>query len=406
MQRIPDALFPSPGSPAGDDAACMELALSLAARGVGTVDPNPLVGAVVVRDGRIVGMGYHRRPGEPHAEIHALRAAGPLARGGTLYVNLEPCAHHGRTPPCTEAIIAAGVRRVVAAIEDPHPRVQGQGFARLRAAGIEVTVGVGADKARHLNERFLKHAATGRPFVLLKAAVSLDGRIATRTGASRWITGPEARAVVHRLRAQYPAIMVGIGTALADDPELTARTEPPAPRQPLRVVVDSRARLPIHARMLQAPGSTLVAATEAAPAGRRQALERAGAEVLILPARDGRVDVEALLAELGRRGISGVLLEGGATLNGAILDRRLVDKVMFFIAPTLIGGRDAPGAVGGTGAARMSDAVRLVDVTWETYGTDLCITGYLPAPGASAAAPGAAERPGVPGPAPAARGDA
>ncbi|HEY8416959.1 MAG TPA: bifunctional diaminohydroxyphosphoribosylaminopyrimidine deaminase/5-amino-6-(5-phosphoribosylamino)uracil reductase RibD [Limnochordales bacterium] len=359
----------------------MELALTLAAQGLGTVDPNPLVGAVVVRDGRIVGMGYHQRPGEPHAEIHALRAAGPLAQGATLYVNLEPCAHHGRTPPCTEAIIAAGIRRVVAAIEDPDPRVQGRGFARLRAAGVDVTVGVRAEEARRLNEVFLKYAATGRPFVLLKAAISLDGRIATRTGASRWITGPEARAVVHRLRAAYPAIMVGIGTALADDPELTARTDPPAARQPLRVVVDSRARLPLDARMLRAPGRTLVATTGAAPGARLAELERAGAEVVRLPHQAGRVDLEALLEELGRRGISGVLLEGGATLNGAMLEQRLVDKVMFFIAPTLIGGRDAPGAIGGIGAAELSDAPRLVDVHWEACGADLCITGYLPAPG-------------------------
>ena len=364
----------------------MALALTLAAQGLGTVDPNPLVGAVVVRDGRIVGMGYHQRPGEPHAEVHALRAAGPLARGATLYVNLEPCAHHGRTPPCTETIIGAGIRRVVAAIEDPDPRVRGRGFARLRAAGIDVTVGVRAEEARRLNEVFLKYAATGRPFVLLKAAASLDGRIATRTGASRWITGPEARALVHRLRAAYPSIMVGIGTALSDDPELTARTDPPAARQPLRVVVDSRARLPRDARMLRAPGRTLVATTASAPAGRVRELERAGAEVVCLPDLAGRVDLEALLEELGRRGISGVLLEGGATLNGAMLERRLVDKVMFFLAPTLIGGRDAPGAIGGVGAAELSDAPRLVDVQWQACGADLCVTGYLPATGGASKA--------------------
>jgi len=389
VEHWPKDHLPSPGSPAGDDAWCMDLALALAARGQGTVDPNPMVGAVVVRDGRIAGLGWHVRPGEPHAEVHALRAAGDLAQGATLYVNLEPCAHHGRTPPCTDAIIAAGIRRVVAAIEDPNPQVRGQGFAQLRAAGIEVTVGVRAQEARRLNEVFLKYAATGRPFVLLKAGVSLDGRIATRNGASRWITGPEARAAVHRLRAAYPAIMVGSGTALADDPELTARTEPPAARQPLRVVVDSRARLPVTARMLRAPGRTLVAVTRAAPGARRRALEQAGAEVVTLPDREGHVDLEALLEELGRRGISGVLLEGGSTLNGAMLQLGLVDKVMFFIAPVLIGGREAPGAIGGAGAASLADAPRLVDVAWAAYGADLCVTGYLPGSGAPGAAPAA-----------------
>jgi len=364
----------------------MDLALALAALGEGTTDPNPMVGAVVVRDGRIVGMGFHERPGAPHAEVRALEAAGPLAQGATLYVNLEPCAHYGRTPPCTRAIIAAGIQRVVAAIEDPDRRVAGRGFAQLREAGIEVIVGIRSDEARRLNELFLKHAATGRPFVLLKAATSLDGRIATVTGASRWITGQEARTLVHRLRARYPAIMVGSGTALADDPELTARTDPPAPRQPLRVVVDSQARLPVTARMLKAPGMTLVATTEAAPAARRQALTAAGAEVLVLPQRAGRVDLAALMDELGGRGITGVLLEGGAGLNGAMLEQGLVDKVMFFIAPMLIGGKEAPAAIGGTGAAALQDAWRLQDVSWEPCGTDLLVSGYVPARAAPAAA--------------------
>lgn len=392
MQRLPNPHLPALGSPAGDDAECMDLALALAALGAGTTDPNPMVGAVVVRNGRIVGMGFHERLGTPHAEVHALEAAGPLAQGATLYVNLEPCAHYGRTPPCTQAIIAAGIRRVVAAIEDPDPRVSGRGFAALRAAGIDVTVGVRAEAARRLNELFLKHASTGRPFVLLKSATSLDGRIATATGASRWITGPEARALVHKLRARYPAIMIGSGTALADDPELTARTDPPAPRQPLRVVVDSRARLPVTARMLRAPGATLVATTEAAPPERRKALEKAGAEVLVLPQRaDGRVDLVALMEELGRRGITGVLLEGGASLNGAMLDSGLVDKVMFFIAPMIIGGQGAPAAIGGTGAATLADAWRLVDVSWEACGADLLVSGYIP-PREAPAAAGDAQR--------------
>jgi len=374
-----------PGSPAGDDAWCMDLALALARRGEGTTDPNPMVGAVVVRDGRIAGLGFHERPGAPHAEAVALAAAGPLAQGATLYVNLEPCDHYGRTPPCTQAIVRSGIRRVVAAIEDPDPRVRGRGFAALRAAGIQVEVGLRADEARELNEPFLKYAATGRPFVLLKAAVSLDGRIATSTGSSRWITGRLARAAVHRLRARYPAIMVGAGTALADDPELTARTEPPAPRQPLRVVVDSRARLPISARMLRAPGTTVVATTPLAPPERVRALEEAGAEVLTLPSSAGRVDLPALLDALGRRGITGVLLEGGSTLNGAMLAQGLVDKVMFFVAPMLIGGQRAPGAIGDPGVRELSEAARLTGVRWQAYGADLCISGYVAPAGAKGA---------------------
>ncbi|MBO8141259.1 MAG: bifunctional diaminohydroxyphosphoribosylaminopyrimidine deaminase/5-amino-6-(5-phosphoribosylamino)uracil reductase RibD [Firmicutes bacterium] len=359
----------------------MDVALALAARGHGTTWPNPMVGAVIVHDGRIAGMGYHRRPGEPHAEVHALNDAGSLARGATLYVNLEPCSHHGRTPPCTEAIIAAGVRRVVAAIVDPDPRVQGRGIARLREAGIDVVVGVREAEARQLNEVYLKYKSTGRPFVLLKAAASLDGRIATVTGHSRWISGADARALVHRLRAVMPAVMVGIGTALADDPRLTARTDPPPPRQPLRVVVDSLARLPPHARMLKVPGSTLVAVTKAAPAERLRRLERAGAKVAVLPDQDGRVSLPALMSELSRQGVAGVLLEGGATLNGAMIAQGLVDKVMFFLAPLLIGGRSAPGAIGDPGAQVLEEAPRLSDVTFEPCGADLLVTGYLPAAG-------------------------
>jgi diaminohydroxyphosphoribosylaminopyrimidine deaminase/5-amino-6-(5-phosphoribosylamino)uracil reductase len=324
-----------------------------------------------------VGEGYHPRAGEPHAEVLALRAAGPRARRATLYVSLEPCCHHGRTPPCTDAILAAGVRRVVAATLDPFPRVSGGGVAALQAAGVDVTVGTLEAEARRLNEAFFKAVTRGLPFVTLKAAMTLDGKIATVTGHSRWVTGEAARRYVHRLRDRHDAILAGIGTVRADDPLLTARL--PRARDPLRVVVDARGELSLNSQIGRTLGTvrTLVATTEAASRERREALAAAGAEVLALPAEEGRVAPRALMAELVRRDIHSVLAEGGAEIHASLLAADLVDKVILFIAPKLVGGRAAPGPIGGAGVARMEEAVRLQDVRVRRFGVDLAVEGYV-----------------------------
>jgi len=359
------------------DEKYMRMALTLAARGRGRTSPNPMVGAVLVRNGQVVGQGYHERAGLPHAEVMAIKDAGPAARGSTLYVNLEPCCHTGRTGPCTEAIIEAGIGRVVAAMRDPNPLVAGRGLARLRAAGVEVTEGVLAGEAARLNEVFIKYITQRLPFVVIKAAMSLDGKIATRLGASQWITGPAARERVHRLRDWYDAVMVGIGTILRDDPSLTTRL-PEGGRDPVRVILDSTARTPPDARVLAqtSPAPTIIATTEQAPAARIEALRERGAEVLVC-GPGPRVDVRLLLEELARREITSVLVEGGAGVNAALLEAGLVDKVVWFIAPVIIGGREAPGPVGGQGAAVLAEALRLENGCWEQVGPDLCFEGYI-----------------------------
>lgn len=354
----------------------MRRALTLAKRGF--TAPNPMVGAVLVKDGRIVGEGYHRRAGMPHAEVEALRQAGETARGATLYVTLEPCSHWGRTPPCADAIIEAGVRCVYAAMQDPNPLVSGNGFARLREAGVEVHVGTLEEQARQLNEIFVKYHTTGMPFVTVKAAMSLDGKIATCTGNSKWITEEPARRLAHRLRARHDAVMVGIGTVLQDDPLLTVRLprlkEPP---RRLRIVVDSRLRCPEEAQVLRVEEApTLVATTDAAPPDKVARLRERGVEVEILPTGEGGVDLCALLRALAARGVTGVLCEGGGTLIASLFAQRLVDKVVFFYAPRILGGRDAPTAVEGAGFSRMEESLRLDRVYWRKVGRDLMVQAY------------------------------
>ncbi|RTR07182.1 bifunctional diaminohydroxyphosphoribosylaminopyrimidine deaminase/5-amino-6-(5-phosphoribosylamino)uracil reductase RibD [Halomonas nitroreducens] len=332
--------------------AWMARALVLARRGLYTTDPNPRVGCVLVKDGQRVGEGWHVRAGEPHAEIHALHAAGEAARGATAYVTLEPCSHQGRTGPCAAALVAAGVARVIVAMRDPNPLVAGRGIARLREAGIEVEVGLLEAQARALNPGFIARMARGRPFVRLKMAMSLDGRTAMRSGESQWITGPRARREVQRLRARSSAVLTGVESVIFDNSRLTVRAdqlELPegaaiAARQPLRVVVDSRLRLPEAAACLREPGRTLVATLEGQDGEHRARLEAAGAEVLALPAAvDGRVDLAALLRHLAEReAVNEVLLETGATLAGAMLDADLVDEMQLFVAPTLLGGEARP----------------------------------------------------------------
>jgi diaminohydroxyphosphoribosylaminopyrimidine deaminase/5-amino-6-(5-phosphoribosylamino)uracil reductase len=355
----------------------MKKALRLAARALGRTSPNPAVGAVLVKNGLALAEGWHEKAGQAHAEIVALRQAGAAARGATMYVTLEPCSHYGRTGPCADALIAAGVKRVVAAVRDPNPLVSGRGLARLRAAGVEVAEGVLADEAARLNEVFFKWITTGLPFVAAKYAMSLDGKIAARTGDARWISGEKSRQEAHRLRGRYDAIMVGIGTVLADDPALTCRL--PGGRNPLRIVVDSLARIPPAAQVLrdgQAP--TLIAATDKAPPERLAALRRLpGVTVMVLPDRAGRVDLPELLRQLGRDKITGVLVEGGGGLHGSLLAERLADKLYAFIAPKIIGGADAPGPVGGAGAALVAEAWRLRGFKVRKSGEDLLIAGYF-----------------------------
>lgn len=318
------------------DARHMARAIQLARRGLYTTDPNPRVGCVIARDGRVLGEGWHERAGLPHAEINALNAAGAAARGATVYVTLEPCCHHGRTPPCADALIAAGVGRVVAAMRDPNPRVSGQGLAALTQAGIGAEAGLLEAEAETLNPGFLARMRAGRPFVRVKLAASLDGRTALASGESKWITGEAARRDVQRWRARSAAILTGVGTVLADDPSLTVR-EFDIGRQPLRVVVDTQLRMPASARLLQQPGATLVA-TASRDRARAQALQQAGAEVLVLPAGGGGgVDLASLLQTLAAREINEILVEAGATLCGRLLDAGVVDEVLLYYAPHLMG---------------------------------------------------------------------
>jgi diaminohydroxyphosphoribosylaminopyrimidine deaminase/5-amino-6-(5-phosphoribosylamino)uracil reductase len=353
----------------------MRRALELAERGRGLTSPNPMVGAVVVTpDGDVAGEGFHSRAGGPHAEIEALRAAGARARGATLYVTLEPCSHQGRTPPCAPAVIEAGIVRVVAAISDPNPLVSGRGFDELRRAGIEVVAAVGAADAERQNRVFLTAMRERRPHVTLKAGMTLDGKIADLHGLSRWITGDAARRQAHRLRSESDAIVVGIGTVLRDDPELTVRLGQPWPREPFRVVLDTAARTPVGARLIRAgrPSSAVIAVGAEAPEKRVRELVSAGATVVPCGTRDGRVDLGALLANLFAREVRAVLIEGGGEVHGAFLDAGLVDRVTMFAAPLLIGGRGATPVVGGAGR-ELKSAVRLGALKVIPLGDDLLI---------------------------------
>ncbi len=360
-----------------DDERYMGEALQLAQRAIGRTSPNPLVGAVIVRDGQIVGRGWHQKVGTAHAEIHALNEAGPLAAGSTIYVTLEPCSHTGRTGPCTEALIRAGIKKVVVAMTDPNPLVAGAGLELLRKAGIEVVEGVMALQAAQLNESFIKWITTGLPFIAVKAAMTLDGKIATHSGHSRWITGPEARLFVHSLRNQYDAIMVGIGTVLADDPELTTRL-PEGGRNPVRIILDSEARTPLAAKVVtDGQAKTIIAVTSRAPAERMEALRKAGAEVLIVPECAQRVSLPALCKLLGSRMITSILVEGGSAIHGAIIDAKLGDKLYWFVAPKIVGGSSAPNPVGGQGVSTMEAAILIEDQAWQQVGADFLLMGHF-----------------------------
>lgn len=353
----------------------MREALRIARHAEGRTSPNPLVGAVVVRDGKIVAQGWHRKAGTPHAEIHALNMAGNLARDATLYVTLEPCSHFGRTPPCARAIVDAGIKKVVAAMSDPNPKVAGRGFDILRSAGIEVEVGLLEDEARKLNEAFIKWVTRKLPFVTLKFACSLDGKIATVGGQSQWISCETSRKFSHGLRDINDAILVGIGTVLADNPSLTTRLVDG--KNPVRVIVDSNARIPLDATVVTDKSArTIVAVTSNASVEKISALENLGVE--IVTAGDGqRVDLRILMHELAAREITSVLVEGGATIHFAMLQAQLVDKVLAFVAPKILGGSQALTAVAGAGFDKLSDAIELENFTVQQLGADFLLSGYV-----------------------------
>lgn len=354
-------------------------ALELAAQALGRTNPNPMVGAVVVKDGQIIGEGYHHRAGTPHAEVHALNQAGEQALGATLYVTLEPCSHFGRTPPCADAVIAAGIARVIMASLDPNPNVAGNGLKKLAAAGIEVEVGFLEQKARRLNEVFWKYIQMGRPYVALKTAMTLDGKIASYSGDSKWVTGESARQQVHQLRNIYDGIMVGIGTVLKDDPLLNTRLPGGDRRDPIRVIIDGHLQLPLSGKIARTAERqrTLVFCSNQADPRTQLKLERMGLHVIRLDCHPDTVPLETVLDLLGRMDICSLLVEGGGEVNGYLLERDLVDRVYWFIAPKIIGGREAPSPIGGQGRALMQEAVELKSVEMQTFGPDIMITGYI-----------------------------
>lgn len=360
----------------GDDTKFMRLALRAGRRGLGRTSPNPPVGAVVVQRGRVVGTGYHHKAGMPHAEVEALREAGDRARGATVYVTLEPCNHHGRTPPCTEALVDASVRRVVIGTADPNPKVAGKGAERLGRAGIAVATGVLQRQCDELIAFFRKHVATGVPFVTLKLAGTLDGRIATATGDSRWITSEASRRYVHRLRDTHDAVLVGAGTVLADDPELTCRRR--GGRDPLRVVVDGRLRLPLQAKLVRTASETptLVYTARGAEAAKKRSLEEEGVTVVALPHRGGVMSWDRILRDLGGRGVASVLVEGGGETAAALLREGVVDEFLLFLSPKLIGG-DGRAVLGSLGVRELQDAISLRNLRVRRFSEDLFLASTV-----------------------------
>jgi diaminohydroxyphosphoribosylaminopyrimidine deaminase/5-amino-6-(5-phosphoribosylamino)uracil reductase len=358
----------------------MERAISLAKLALGQVSPNPAVGAVIVKDDDIIGQGYTQPPGSSHAEIMALKEAGMRASGGVMYVTLEPCCHFGRTPPCTKAIIAAGIKEVHAAIIDPNPLVSGKGLKELENAGIKTIVGEHADDASEIVESYSKFITTGRPFVTIKYAMSIDGKIAARTGDSKWISSDESRRYVHFLRYTTDAVMAGVNTVLIDDPQLTSRASfrgGVTKKQPLRVIVDASGRTPVTAKIFNAPGQVLMVLGEKVSLAQKKAYKELGAEILEIPAKKGLIDLDKLMIALGEKQITGVLVEGGAALLGSLCDKNLVDKAIVFVAPVIIGGEKARTAIGGKGADKVVNSLKLERVKTRRSDSDMMITGYI-----------------------------
>ncbi len=355
----------------------MKHAIKLAKRAMGRTSPNPLVGAVVVKDGEIISQGYHRRAGMPHAEIEALKAAGENAKGADLYVNLEPCNHFGRTPPCTQAIIEAGISKVFIGMPDPNPNVKGGGIEYLRAHGIKVEVGILEDECRRLNEVFIKYVTSGMPFVILKLAASLDGKIALANGGSKWITNEKSRKFVHRLRNRVDAILVGIGTILKDDPRLTARL--PHAKDPIRIVLDTYLRIPLSAKVLNSdlPAQTIMITGPEVSKDKIKKIKEKSAYVMEIGLKNGLIDLKELLLKLAERGITSILVEGGASVAASFLKEKLVDKFYFFYAPKIIGGHYSIPMIGGKDINSMDQVIYLKDINIRRFGEDLLLMGYI-----------------------------
>jgi diaminohydroxyphosphoribosylaminopyrimidine deaminase / 5-amino-6-(5-phosphoribosylamino)uracil reductase len=359
-----------------EDEKWMRRAIRLAEKGRGRTSPNPMVGAVLVKDRRVVGEGYHAKAGEPHAEIIALREAGEGARGASLYLNLEPCTHYGRTPPCAPAVIEAGVQRVVIGMKDPNPLVKGGGVENLKKAGLNVEVGILEKECRRLNEAFCKYILNKEPFVILKAAATIDGKIATREGDSKWISGEASRRLVHRLRDQVDGILIGIGTVLKDDPQLTARIR--GGKDPYRIVLDSRLRIPEDARVFgTSPSKTIVITTELASKEKRERLEKRGVKLLVIDSNEERVDLKTCLSRLGEMEIVSLMVEGGSQISGSFLDEGLIDKLLLFFSPKIIGDKQAPGVFDGRGAATLKEATLLSELRTRRTGDDILVEGYI-----------------------------
>ena len=361
------------------DEDYMDLAFELAEKGQGTTSPNPMVGAVVVKDGRIIGRGYHAAAGGAHAEVNAISDTGENAQGATLYVTLEPCNHTGRTPPCTEKIIAAGIRRVVVSMDDPNPHVKGGGIEHLKSHGIEVTCGVGKARAKRLNEAFIKFVRTGQPFVVVKCAATLDGWIATRTGDSKWVTGETARAYVHQLRHAVDAIMVGIGTVRADDPSLNTRLENKEGRDPARIVIDPTLSIDESARLLHIPSDaeTILVTGEDIDFAKVDRLKKLGVNVIRMSLKNSFVDFNRLMVLLGEKNITSLLIEGGGGIIGSAIQAGIVDKLLFFFAPKILGGDDGVPICRGTGPAAMKNCLDLKSIQTRRFDDDVLIEGYV-----------------------------
>lgn len=362
------------------DAFYMNMALELAERGRGYTSPNPMVGSVVVKDSYVVGTGFHEYAGGPHAEVRALENAGELAKGATLYVTLEPCNHTGKTPPCTEKIIKSGVVRVVVAMRDPNPDVTGGGIQLLRKNGITVDVGVEEKQALRLNEMFVKYVKTKRPFVILKTASTLDGRIATRTGDSKWVTGESARNFVHSIRHSVDGIMVGIGTVRHDDPSLNTRLENIKGKDPIRIILDTRLTISENARMLtmESAAETLVITGDNIPPQKKRNLEKKGVKIVESPLKDGLIDLDKLMNILGGMGMTSLLVEGGGRVAASALNSSIVDKILFFFAPKILGGDDGIPVCRGPGPEKMSDCIKVHDILIHRFDDDILIEGYTP----------------------------
>ncbi|GIM28577.1 riboflavin biosynthesis protein RibD [Clostridium polyendosporum] len=359
------------------DNKYMAKALELAKKGIGNTSPNPLVGAVIVKDHKIIGEGYHQVYGGPHAEVNAFRNAKEAVEGATMYVTLEPCSHYGKTPPCANAIVEKKIARVVIGMKDPNPLVAGNGIRILEENGIEVVCGVLEEECKKINEIFIKYITTKTPFVIMKTAMTLDGKIAAYTGDSKWITGEDSRKYVHEIRNNLTGIMVGIGTVLKDNPMLTTRID--GGKNPIRIIVDSKCRIPLDAKVLDIDDNSrcIISTTDNADSEKIEQLKDKGAIVITTPAKNGRVDLSYLMKQLGEMKIDSILLEGGSELNYSALEEGIVDKVLCFIAPKIVGGDNAKTPVGGQGKALVNDAIKVSNITINTFNDDVLIEGYI-----------------------------